>query len=89
MEDLKNISVEEKKSFSLPPGATVISKSTNMSVREIKNGFILRKSYDIKWKAAGSDENQYEYYTDEWYSKDNPISITMPKDKSLAESLDD
>lgn len=87
-EDIKDIQVEEPKEFTLPSGATIISKSTRMSVRKIKNGYLLIKSYDIKWKAAGSDDNNYEYYSEEWYSKDNPITVKMPKEKSLAEKLD-
>ena len=59
-----------------------------MSVRKIKNGYVLRKSYDIKWKPADSDDTQYEYYSDEWFSKDNPITVKMPKEKSLAEKLE-
>ena len=49
-EIIKNVEVEEQKSFVLPAGATIIKKTINMSVRKIKNGYVLRKSYDIKWK---------------------------------------
>ena len=87
-EILNNVEVEEQKSFVLPAGGTIIKKTINMSVRKIKNGYILRKSYDIKWKPEDSDDTQYEYYSDEWFSKDNPITVKMPKEKSLAEKLD-
>lgn len=87
-ETLNNIELEEQKSFVLPAGATIVKKTTNISVRKIKNGYVLRKSYDIKWKAEDSDDTQYEYYSDEWYSKENPITVKMPKEKSLAEKLD-
>ena len=87
-EVLNNVEVEEQKSFVLPAGGTIIKKTINMSVRKIKNGYVLRKSYDIKCKPEGSDDTQYEYYSDEWFSKDNPITVKMPKEKSLAEKLD-
>ena len=87
-EVLNNVEVEEQKSFVLPAGSTIIKKTINMSVRKIKNGYVLRKSYDIKLKPERSDDTRYEYYSDEWFSKDNPITVKMPKEKSLAEKLD-
>lgn len=87
---LENVSLENKSSFKLPEGATIVKQSENISVKEIENGFILRKSYDIQWMPAGQSEGntKYEYFTKEWYSKENPIKITMPKEKSLADKLD-
>ena len=87
-EVINNIEVEEQKPFVLPEGATIVKKTVNMSVRKIRNGYVLRKSYDIKWKMEDSDDTQYDFYVDEWYSKDNPVTVTMPKEKSLAEKLD-
>ena len=87
-EVINNIEVEEQKPFVLPEGATIVKKTVNMSVRKIRNGYVLRKSYDIKWKREDSDDTQYDFYVDEWYSKDNPITVKMPKEKSLAEKLD-
>ncbi|ALN97274.1 hypothetical protein BOX09_gp28 [Flavobacterium phage Fpv1] len=84
---LKEISLEGKKVFKLPKGAVIVSKTENISVKEIENGFILRKSYDIKYQIG--DDNNYEYFNKEWYSKENPLKITMPKEeKSLADKLD-
>ena len=84
---LSEISLEGKKNFQLPEGASIISKTENISVKEIENGFVLRKSYDITYKIG--DDNNYEYFTKEWYSKENPLKITMPKEeKSLADKLD-
>jgi hypothetical protein len=87
---LENVSLESKSSFKLPAGATIVKQSENISVKEIENGFILRKSYDIQWLPSGESEGhtKYEYFSKEWFSKDNPIKITMPKEKSLAEKLD-
>lgn len=85
---LGNIEIEEQKEFVLPKGATLIKSTENVSVRKISNGYILRKSYDIKWKAAGGDDTQYEYYTKEWFTEENPVTIKMPTtNKSLADKL--
>ena len=90
MNDCKSIDSAEfegKKQFKLPEEAIVIKNSHTISVKEIENGFILRKSYDIKY-TLGTDNN-YEYFTKEWWSKKNPLKITMPKEeKSLADKLD-
>ena len=87
-EVINNIEVEEQKPFVLPEGVTIVKKTVTMSVRKIRNGYVLRKSYDIKWKREDSDDTQYDFYVDEWYSKDNTVTVTMPKEKSLAEKLD-
>lgn len=83
-----NAEFEGKKQFVLPEGAVIVKNSHTISVREIENGFVLRKSYDIKYMVG--DESQYEYFSKEWYSKDNPLKITLPKEsvKSLADKLD-
>jgi hypothetical protein len=86
---LKSASLEKKKDFVLPKGGTIISKEVRLNVEEIENGFLLRKSYDIKWTNAESENSNYEYFTRTWFSKDNPIEINMPEDsKSLADKLD-
>ena len=86
---LGNIEIEEQREFVLPKGAILIKSTENISVRKIVNGYVLRKSYDIKWKAKSDEDTQYDYYSKEWYSQENPVSITMPKmNKSLADKLD-
>lgn len=85
-ETINEVSLEKKKSFTLPEGATILSQSERVTVKEIENGFVMSKSFDIRYKVG--DDTQYEYYTKEWFSKDNPVQITMPKEKSLAEKLD-
>lgn len=84
---LKSARLESKKEFKLPEGATIIKKDVTLSVEEIENGYILRKSYDIKWNNEEGNSN-YEYFSKCWYSKENPITVNMPKDKSLADKLD-
>jgi|694.fasta_scaffold00217_28 hypothetical protein len=84
---IESAEFEGKREFKLPEGATIIKNSHTISVREIENGFILRKSYDIKWMLG--DDSNYEYFSKEWWSKENPLKITMPKEeKSLADKLD-
>jgi hypothetical protein len=83
---LKSARLEAKKEFKLPKGATVIKKDVTLSVEEIENGFLLRKSYDIKWSNAEGDNN-YEYFTKSWFSEENPITVNMPEEKSLADKL--
>ena len=86
---LGNIEIEEQKEFVLPKGGVIIKSTENVSVRKISNGYILRKSYDIKWKPGEGDDTQYEYYTKEWFTESNPVTISMPKEnKSLADKLD-
>lgn len=85
-ESIKDASFESKKTFKLPKGATVTSNSNRISVEEIENGYLLRKSYDITYTLNG--EKNYEYFNKIWYSKENPIQINMPKEKSLADKLD-
>ena len=79
--------LESKKTFTLPEGATITRKDVSLCVEEIENGYILRKNYDIKW-VNEEGENQYDYFSRSWFSKENPIKVTMPKEKSLADKLD-
>lgn len=83
---IKSARLEAKKEFKLPKGATIIKKDVNLSVEEIENGFLLRKSYDIKWSNAEGDSN-YEYFSRSWFSEENPITVNMPEEKSLADKL--
>lgn len=77
-------STEEKKQ-GVPPGATIISKSVNTTTEEIENGFLITKSYDIKYQNKKGD-SEYAYYTKKWYSKEDPLEIKL-KDTSLAEEF--
>ena len=84
---LKSARLESKKSFILPKGATITKKSISLCVREIENGFLLTKSYDLEW-VDSKDSNHYEYFDKCWFSEKNPIEVNMPDDKSLADKLD-
>lgn len=78
---MEDVSFEGKDKSKLPEGATVIKKEVRINVKEIENGFILRKSYDIKYTLGKNTD--WLYYTKEVYSEDNPIQIK--EDKMLAD----
>ena len=86
MEELKaqDVSFEGKDKAKLPIGAEVIKKSVNITVKEIENGFIVRKNYDIKYTLG--ENTDYLYYSKEVYAEENPIKIE--EDKMLAEYFD-
>ena len=83
---LKSARFEGKREFVLPKGAKITQKDVTIAVREITNGFIVRKSYEIKFLLDG--ETKYEYYDKEIYSETNPLTIEI-KETSLADKLDD
>jgi hypothetical protein len=80
----ENVSFEGKETAKLPEGAEVIKKTVNISVKEIENGYVCRKNYDIKYALDGSTD--YLYYTKEVYFEENPIKIE--EDKALADYFD-
>lgn len=77
----------------VPEGATILKKDVSVSVEEIENGFIISKSFDIKYSKSDDDCDDcgngtgYAYYTLKWYSEDNPLSINT-EDKELADLFD-
>jgi len=53
MEDcIKSARLDQKKTFELPQGATITKKDVSVVVEEIENGFLIRKTYDIKWTTS-------------------------------------
>lgn len=83
---LKSASFEPKKVLKLPKGAEIIYKEIRFTVEEIENGYIIRKSCDIKWKSKDDNETKYDYITKSWYSEKNPLSID--ESLSLADKFD-
>lgn len=83
---LKSARLESKKTFSLPKGGSITKKNVSLQVKEIENGFLLTKSYDLEW-VDSKGSNHYEYFDKCWYSETNPIEINMPDEKSLADKL--
>ena len=88
-ENINYASFESKSNFKLPPGAVITKKSVSLTVEEIENGFIIRKSYDIDYE-NDAGENSYKHFTKKWYSKENPMDIDMSvtEEKSLADKID-
>lgn len=82
---IKSASFEGKSTLNLPEGAKITRKDYNLSVREIENGFIVRKSYDIRYVV--DEDERYEYYSKEYYSKTNPLKIDLKEEKSLADKF--
>lgn len=70
MADKINVSKSSKKD----------GQDIRVEVREIKNGFIVKKSTEGK-----NSKGEWEYKTEEWYSKTDPFEVT---DKSLSEIFD-
>lgn len=85
MDGLQNASYESKQTLSLPKGAEITKKSCNLTVREIDNGFIVRKSYDITYTVDGN--KNYEHYTQEFYSKTNPMKIEVKGQESIFDKI--
>lgn len=81
MDVTESISFEGKEKTSLPVGAKVIKQSVRTTVEEIENGFIVKKTFDIKYSLNKSTD--YLYYTKKVYSTENPIAIK--EDKMLAD----
>lgn len=79
-----DVSFEGKDKTKLPKGAEIVKKSVNITVKEIENGFIIRKNYDIKYVLG--DNTDYLYFCKEVYAEENPIKIE--EDKMLAEYFD-
>lgn len=83
--ELKNASFDSKSNFKLPEGAEVISNTFSINVEEIENGFIVRKSYDIKYQIG--ERIDYAYHNKKWYSKKNPLKVEM-KEIPLEDKFD-
>lgn len=81
---MQDVSFKGKDKTKLPPGAVILKKSVSITVEEIENGYIMKKSFDIKYSLGKN--NDYLYYTKKVYSEDNPIQIK--EDKNLADYFD-
>lgn len=75
----------------IPEGAIILKKDVTVNVEEIENGFIICKNYDVKYMMKGKDgdgNTNYAYYTEKYYSEDNPLTINTD-DKNLADLFDE
>ena len=77
-------SFEAKNTLDIPEGAKITNRKYSLSVEEIENGFLTRKSWDIKYVIDGDE--RYAYYTQKFFTKTNPMKFDF-KEKSLADSL--
>jgi hypothetical protein len=71
---------ETLKSVTKSNGSGSTRKETRVEVRNIENGFIIRKTIEFNDPKKG-----WQYITKEYYSESDPLEIT---DKSLAELFD-
>ncbi len=79
---------DKKEIVKLPANSEIINEDKDITVKEIENGFIISVRTEIKYKAKGKDYTDYLYYTKEWFSKENPITIdTKMVEKSIADLL--
>lgn len=88
MKAFKNASFKGKEKNQLPEGAEIIKKDVSLTVEEIENGYLIVKSYDIRYKLK--DTIHYEYVTKKWYTKNNPMTIDLKavKEKPLADKFE-
>lgn len=89
MTELKRASFSSKEDKKLPKGSKIVSKEVSITVREIENGFIISKSFDIRYNLPGKTDNEYFYLTKEYFSKENPLEDSLEKidDKMLADNF--
>lgn len=85
--EAKKVSINNKtKGKSIPKNAKILTKDTDVTVREIENGYIVTKRVEVKYQVG--DRTEYDYSSKEYYSKTDPLEVKI-KDKSLAEAFDE
>ena len=84
LELAEKVSFEGKDKTKIPKGAVEIKRDVRVTVEEIENGFIVKKTFDIKYQLGKSTD--YLYYTKKVFSETNPIQIK--EDKMLADYFD-
>ncbi len=80
----------ETKTNKPPKGATIIESSTNTSIEQIENGWLTTKNYSGRYTTDSNKDSYGNYfdYSKRWYSKENPLLITV-NDKELADAFED
>lgn len=81
---------EEKKSKEVPKGATILRKTVSTNTEEIENGWLITKNIDVKYSVGDPSKGNtdYAYIVKKYYSKDDPLTVTL-NDKSLADEFND
>lgn len=84
---MSSLRVIEKEKKSLPKGAKITRKRTDVTIEEIENGFLMTKNEDIDYTLNG--ENKYYYHSKKYFMKDNPVSEKIDEiaEKSLADNF--
>lgn len=81
---------KESKSNRPPEGAEIIDQTIRTTTEEIENGWLLTKSFSGRYKEKGSKDTYGNYfdYSQKWYSKEDPLTVTL-NDKTLAEAFEE
>lgn len=85
----KEMEYVEEKEQKVPAGAEILSTSTRLKVMKIENGYLLCKTKDVKFKAAGSDHSDWLYIEKKWYSKENPMTVNIVDEDEEQDNLAD
>jgi hypothetical protein len=89
MTSTTSTSVNQEKDNRPPAGAKIVEKSVRTETEEIENGYLTTKSYSGRYITKGSSDTYGNYYnySKKWYTKEDPLTITI-NDKSLAEAFE-
>ena len=82
-----SFSSREEKSEKPPKGAKIKNKTVRTETEQIENGWLLSKNYDVSW-TDNKGNSQYSYYSEKFYSKENPIEVKVI-DKALADEFEE
>lgn len=84
--DKKSVKMTLKKDnkIVLPAGSTILSKSVDVDVEEIENGYLITKRTEVKYQAKGKEYSDYTSCCKKYYTKECPIK-TDNKNKELAD----
>jgi len=82
--------IKEEKENKPPEGSRIIERSVRTETRQIENGWLITKSYSGRYIPKGSEDKYGNYfdYNKVWYSKEDPLTITL-NDKSLADAFEE
>lgn len=81
--------MEESRNNKPPAGAIITEESIRTKSEEIENGYLVTKNFSGRYKIKGEKDSDYGHYYDydmKWYSKEDPLTITV-NDSSLAEAF--
>lgn len=87
---LRISSTTETKSDMPPEGAKITRQNVSTSTEQIENGWLITKNFDGKYTIKGEkdDYGHYYNYSKKWYSKDDPLTVTL-NDKTLSDAFNE